>query len=109
VYLVKRKKCFFYIFFLIFILAAIALSKTLDYYADTETSDMSSSPVVSTNGEEDNENETNEKNNRNLYDKAGKPKTIAGRRGPSGSNQDGDDDTNIVSSNIKTIVVICSQ
>jgi hypothetical protein len=94
-----------------FYLAAIALSKTLDYYADTETSDMSSSPIVSTNGddENENENETNDKNNRNLYDKAGKPKTIAGKRAPSGNTQDGDDDGNIVSSNIKTIVVICSK
>ena len=91
--------------------AAIALSKTLDYYADAETSDMSSSPVVATNSEDgnNNEEETADKNNRSLYDKAGKAKTVTGRRGPSGSNQDGEDDSNIVSSNIKTIVVICSK
>jgi len=95
----------------LFILAAIALSKTLDYYADTESSDMNSSPPGSTTDdqESDAENETNGKNNRNLYDKAGKSKTIAGRRGPSGSNQDTDESSNIVSSNIKTIVVICSK
>jgi hypothetical protein len=109
--LVKNQLEDFPFYFMLFFLAAIALSKTLDYYADAETSDMSSSPVVSTNGndESDNEDETTEKNNRNLYDKAGKSKTIAGRRGPSGSNQEGDDDANIVSSNIKTIVVICSK
>lgn len=92
-------------------LAAIALSKTLDYYADAETSDMSSSPAVSTNDEnkDDNDNDSNEKNNRNLYDKAGKAKSISGRRGPSGTSTDSDEDTNIVSSNIKTIVVICSK
>ena len=89
-------------------LAAIALSKTLDYYADAETSDMSSSPVVSVNDDDQSDNE-NEKNNRNLYDKAGKSQSTAGRRGPSGANQDGEDDANIVSSNIKTIVVICSK
>ncbi len=111
-YLVKANENSVCLFFkLVFYLAAIALSKTLDYYADTETSDMSSSPVVTSNSDDgsDNENETNEKNNRNLYDKAGKSKTITGRRGPSGTNQDGDDDNNIVSSNIKTIVVICSK
>ena len=92
-------------------LAAIALSKTLDYYADAETSDMSSSPVVSTNEEnkDDNDNDTSDRNNRNLYDKAGKPKSIPGRRGASGTNADADEDTNIVSANIKTIVVICSK
>jgi hypothetical protein len=97
--------------YVLFILAAIALSKTLDYYADMESTDMSSSPAVSTNDdqESDTENETNGKNNRNLYDKAGKSKTTAGRRGPSGTNQDDDDSSNIVSSNIKTIVVICSK
>jgi dolichyl-diphosphooligosaccharide--protein glycosyltransferase len=94
-----------------FLLAAIALSKTLDYYADTETSDMSSSPIVSTNDNEesDTENETNNKNNRNLYDKAGKLKTPVGRRNPSTPNQDDERDANIVSSNVKTIVVICSK
>jgi hypothetical protein len=93
------------------ILAAIALSKTLDYYADTESSDMNSNSVVSTNDDDasDNENETNEKNNRSLYDKAGKSKPITGRRGPSGTVQEGNNDENIVSSNIKTIVVICSK
>lgn len=88
--------------------AAIALSKTLDYYADTENTDMSSGPVVSTNSEDGDNNDKNNKN-QNLYDEAGKPKTAPGRRGPSGTNQDGDDDANIVSSNIKTIVVICSK
>jgi hypothetical protein len=94
-----------------FYLAAIALSKTLDYYADTESSDMNSSPIASTNDDDgsDNENETSDKNNRSLYDKAGKSKTITGRRGPSGTNQEGEDESNIVSSNIKTIVVICSK
>lgn len=87
-------------------LAAIALSKTLDYYADAETSDMSSSPVVSTNEENKDDNDTSD---RNLYDKAGKPKSIPGRRGASGTNADADEDTNIVSANIKTIVVICSK
>ncbi|CAF5000996.1 unnamed protein product, partial [Rotaria sp. Silwood1] len=88
------------------VLAAIALSKTLDYYADTETSDMSTSPVVPSTDNDENENE-NDKNNRNLYDKAGKPKPTTGRRGPSTNNQETDEDTSIVSSNIKTVVVIC--
>ena len=93
------------------LLAAIALSKTLDYYADTETSDMNSSPVVSTNSEDgdDNDNGTTDANNRSLYDKAGKPKSTPARRGPAGSTQDNDEDPNFVSSNIKTIVVICSK
>ncbi len=95
--------------FIWLLLAAIALSKTLDYYADTETSDMSSSPVVTTNEDEESDAETNEKNNRNLYDKAGKSKNIAGRRPPAAGQQDGEEDANIVSSNIKTIVVICSK
>ena len=68
---------------------------------------MNSSPAASNN--DDDEDESTENNNRNLYDKAGKPKTVAGRRGPSGTNQEVDDDPNIVSSNIKTIVVICSK
>ncbi|CAF1686679.1 unnamed protein product, partial [Adineta ricciae] len=91
------------------VLAAIALSKTLDYYADTETSDMNSSPVVSTSSEDgdDNDNDTTEANNRSLYDKAGKSKSTPGRRGPTVSTQDNDGAPNIVSSNIKTIVVIC--
>lgn len=72
---------------------------------------MSSSPAVSTNEEnkDDNDNDSNDRNNRNLYDKAGKPKSIPGRRGPSGTNAEADEDTNIVSANIKTIVVICSK
>ena len=94
-----------------FILAAIALSKTLDYYADTESTDMSTTPAAAAtdNQESDTENENNGKNNRNLYDKAGKPKPNAGRRPPSNANQDDDNGANIVSSNIKTIVVICSK
>ncbi|CAF1624516.1 unnamed protein product [Rotaria magnacalcarata] len=88
------------------VLAAIALSKTLDYYADTETSDMSTSPVVPTN-DGDGEDTESDKNNRNLYDKAGKPKPIPGRRGTPGTNPEAEEDTSIVSSNIKTVVVIC--
>jgi hypothetical protein len=54
--------------------------------------------------ESDNEND---KNNRNLYDKAGK---MAKRRsGTTNANPEGDEDANIVSSNIKTIVVICGK
>jgi hypothetical protein len=99
----------FFIYSIDFYLAAIALSKTLDYYADTETSDMNSSPIASSDNDDGSDNE-NERNNRSLYDKAGKSKTVSGRRTPSGSNQDGgDEDANIVSSNIKTIVVICSK
>jgi hypothetical protein len=89
-------------------LAAIALSKTLDYYADTESSEMTSSPSDSVNDDEDGAGSDNEndKNNRTLYDKAGK---ITRRpNGLTSNNPDGDDDGNIVSSNIKTIVVICS-
>jgi dolichyl-diphosphooligosaccharide--protein glycosyltransferase len=98
----KKKKTEDFICFVSF-LAAIALSKTLDYYADTETSEMTSSTNESTN--DDNETESN---NRNLYDKAGK---ITKRRNGTNNNnnQDGEDDQNIVSSNIKTIVVICSK
>ena len=88
--------------------AAIALSKTLDYYADTESSQMNGSSNEISNNEEgadsDNDNDTN---NRNLYDKAGR---VSRRRpGASGNAQEGDEDSNIVSSNIKTIVVICSK
>lgn len=69
---------------------------------------MNSTSTGASNDDDEEENE-GDKNNRNLYDKAGKPKPIPGRRGPSNTNQDGDDDANIVSSNIKTIVVICGK
>ena len=49
------------------------------------------------------------KTTRPLYDKAGKARPITGRRAPAGNQADSDDSTNIVSSNIKTIVVICSK
>jgi hypothetical protein len=88
--------------------AAIALSKTLDYYADMESSQMNGSSAEISNNEEgadsDNENDTN---NRNLYDKAGR--VSRKRAGASGNAQEGDEEANIVSSNIKTIVVICSK
>jgi dolichyl-diphosphooligosaccharide--protein glycosyltransferase len=90
----------------LFILAAIALSKTLDYYADAETSEMTSSTNESTNDDSETESDNeNDKNNRNLYDKAGK--VTKKRSGSTNPNQDNDEDSNIVSSNIKTIVVIC--
>jgi dolichyl-diphosphooligosaccharide---protein glycosyltransferase len=89
-------------------LAAIALSKTLDYYADTESSQMNGNSNELNNGddrtESDNENDTN---NQNLYDKAGIP--TRRRPGASGNNQENDEDSNIVAANIKTIVVICSK
>ncbi|CAF5136803.1 unnamed protein product [Rotaria magnacalcarata] len=67
---------------------------------------MSTSPVVPTN-DGDGEDTESDKNNRNLYDKAGKPKPIPGRRGTPGTNPEAEEDTSIVSSNIKTVVVIC--
>jgi hypothetical protein len=72
---------------------------------------MNSTPAAATtdNQDSDTENETSGKNNRSLYDKAGKPKSSAGRRTPSNANQEDDNSANIVSSNIKTIVVICSK
>ncbi len=79
-------------------LTAITLSKTLDYY----TSEMTSSSNESVT--DDNEAESD---NRNLYDKAGK--VTKRRSGTNNTNQDADDGPNIVSSNIKTIVVICSK
>ena len=99
-------RCFFESF--LFVLAAIALSKTLDYYADTESSEMTPSVNESTNdnneAESDNEND---KNSRNLYDKAGK--VTKKRSGTNNNNPEGEEDMNIVSANIKTIVVICSK
>ncbi len=96
------------LFYFILFIAAIALSKTLDYYADTESSEMTSSSneLVNDDNTTESDNE-NDKNNQNLYDKAGK---ITKRRsGPNNNNPDGEEDTNIVASNIKTIVVICSK
>lgn len=87
-------------------LAAIALSKTLDYYADAEVSEMT--PLANegtTDSKEAESDNDNESNNRTLYDKAGK---VAKRRPGSNNNAD-EDDSNIVSANIKTIVVICSK
>lgn len=90
------------------VLAAIALSKTLDYYADTESSEMTSNTNENVNEENNDENDNdNEKNNRNLYDKVGKP--TKRRHESNATNQDGDNEGNIVASNIKTIVVICSK
>ena len=92
-----------------FLLAAIALSKTLDYYADAETSEMTSNSNESVNDNDDGTESDNEnkKKNQNLYDKAGK---VTKRRSETtNNNQDGDDDSNIVASNIKSIVVICSK
>jgi dolichyl-diphosphooligosaccharide--protein glycosyltransferase len=91
-----------------FFIAAIALSKTLDYYADTETSEMTTTSNDTTNdtNEPGSDNE-NDKNNRTLYDKAGK--VTKRRSGTNNNNQDGEEDGNMVSSNIKTIVVICSK
>lgn len=66
---------------------------------------MSTSPVVPSTDADENEIE----NNRNLYDKAGKTKPTPGRRPPAVPNPDGDEDTGLVSSNIKTVVVICSK
>lgn len=88
------------------LLAAIALSKTLDYYADTETSEMTptSNETTSDNKEAESDNE-NEQNNRNLYDKAGK----VTKRRPGTNNNPEEEETNIVSANVKTIVVICSK
>lgn len=90
----------------VFSLAAIALSKTLDYYADAEVSEMTPLPNESTtdNKEPESDNE-NEQNNRTLYDKAGK----VTKRRPGSTNNPEEDDSNIVSANIKTIVVICSK
>jgi hypothetical protein len=91
-----------------FFIAAIALSKTLDYYADTETSEMTTTSTDTTNdtNEPGSDNE-NDKNNRTLYDKAGK--VTKRRSGTNNNNQDGEEDGNMISSNIKTIVVICSK
>lgn len=87
-------------------LAAIALSKTLDYYADAESSEMTSNTNEITNEDNEDESETEtDKNNRNLYDKVGK--VTKRRSGPNGNNQENDNEQNIVASNIKTIVVIC--
>ena len=84
------------------VLAAIALSKTLDYYADAESSEMTSTTNETNDDEGENENE---KTNRNLYDKAGKP--AKRRSGSTSNNQDNDNDQSFITSNIKTIVVIC--
>jgi hypothetical protein len=48
-----------------------------------------------------------DKSNRTLYDKAGK--VTKRRSGTNNNNQDGEESGNIVASNIKTIVVICSK
>jgi hypothetical protein len=69
------------------------------------------SSVNETNNDDNNEPESDNENqttNRNLYDKAGK---VTKRRSGTNNNntQDGDEDGNIVSANIKTIVVICSK
>jgi hypothetical protein len=94
------------IYLILYFLAAIALSKTLDYYADAETSEMTPGPVESGNDDDETSDNENERNNRNLYDKAGK--VTKRRPGPTNNNPDGDNEGNIVASNIKTIVVICS-
>ena len=91
-----------------FVSAAIALSKTLDYYADDESSGMSSNSneSITNNDAADSDSET-DKNNRNLYDRAGQ--VTRRRPGAAGNNADNDADSNIFTANIKTIVVICSQ
>ena len=60
-------------------------------------------------GDEESDVDADEKTTRPLYDKAGKARPITGRRAPAGNQADSDDSTNIFSSNIKTIVVICSE
>ena len=88
-------------------LAAIALSKTLDYYADVETSEMTPSLNESVGDEDGAESETDGEKNRKLYDKVGK--VTKRRNGPNNNAQDGDEEPDIVSGNVKTIVVICSK
>ena len=101
---------FYFILFHFFdlhdVLAAIALSKTLDYYADAETFDVSSTATETSN---DGGGDENKKNDRNLYDKASKTKTVSERRTSPTNNQDTNDNINIVSSNVKTIVVVGSK
>lgn len=88
--------------------AAIALSKTLDYYADTESSTMNG-PTNETTADEDrgDSDYENDSENRKLYDKAGRP--TRRRPGQNPNNNENEEESNIVASNIKTIVVICSE
>ena len=64
----------------------------------------SSNETTGDNKEAESDNE-NEQNNRTLYDKAGK----VTKRRPGANNNAEDEETNIVSANVKTIVVICSK
>ncbi|CAF0815242.1 unnamed protein product [Didymodactylos carnosus] len=106
------------------VLAAIALSKTLDYYADADSNENDTPAVTSADDGNDTSESEEDANNveittRQLYDKAGKQKTSSVTTGNRHHRQqlltattgatatDTADDTNIIGSNIKTIVVIC--
>ncbi|CAF1010384.1 unnamed protein product [Didymodactylos carnosus] len=106
------------------VLAAIALSKTLDYYADTDSRENNTSAAASADDVDDtvdnDEDDNSETTSRQLYDKAGKAKSLSTTSGTttgsrsrqqltttSATATDANEDPDIISSNIKTIVVIC--
>lgn len=94
--------------FILLCLAAIALSKTLDYYVDIESSQMNNAASETNDGDDKNDSDTeSDSRDRNLYDKVGQPSRR--RAGLNGNNQDNEEDSSLVASNIKTIVTICSK